>query len=563
VDTIYTIVLENIYKFCNALTYLYINYKITIIFILLINFYILFLLDDKENFFEKIRIIIIIAKAIVLFKKKKYVSTVDEVLRFKFTIIDRIWVIEESFIFFIYHVSFVRRFKDLIRLDYNIFLNNIKIHHSILYHNYLLYKYLFKGLGTMNFFFFKYISLAQFTEKLYYKYSTPRSKKIYGHSYFEITVIARLYYVYTLLYIIQENSLSTNIRNFYFWLKQLIFRYLLNKYNSLKETIMLLYRGLLFLIRIIIWPLKIIFKLWRYIMVAFIVSFYYLLTSIFFTNINISQQLGVWYIILIVFFWLLLGFVDFLNKYKNGKYTTAVQKFWKKTIIIFWLIEIFLFILFFYYYLNSSQEPAYMYDFYNLNCEFLSQCDVILQTNSIILLIIFFNYILINNINYYNNKQNYILLLIITLLTFYILIIESYQFFYIITSFSEKYWNFSPLTNSWIIDDNYLNIRVKQQYFIMCLMAKYWHFIFIFISWFFTIINILNNKKINYSLLSSNLQNYIILYILNFSCLIQFLNFFLKKYIELYYNWFFFNFDDLFIECFYHEIINYYFYLFN
>ena len=64
-----------------------------------------------------------------------------------------------------------------------------------------------------------------------------------------------------------------------------------------------------------------------------------------------------------VFYWLISGFVFFTKKYKFGKFTSAIQRFWRRSFIIFWLIESSLFIVFIYLLFNASQEPVFAYDF--------------------------------------------------------------------------------------------------------------------------------------------------------------------------------------------------------
>ena len=45
---------------------------------------------------------------------------------------------------------------------------------------------------------------------------------------------------------------------------------------------------------------------------------------------------------------LISGFVFFLKKYKYGKYTTAMHRYWRRTFSIFWLLEGYLFLVFLY-----------------------------------------------------------------------------------------------------------------------------------------------------------------------------------------------------------------------
>ena len=292
----------------------------------------------------------------------------------------------------------------------------------------------------------------------------------------------------------------------------------------------------------------------KWILLSLIICFSYFFVSLFYLQLEFTKQLAIWFILLIAFYLLMSTFNNFLNKYKYGKFTSAIQRFWKRTGMVFWLIEGFLFLIFFYYFLNSSQEPLYMHDYANLNQEFLIQLKVSYKNMILLSFAIYFSFILILNNNFLNYFQNILLLTIISLIIFYMLYIETYQFVYIITLFAEKNWLFEEISQTWVLEFEQSNLRVKQQYFILCLIAKYWHFIFIFISWFFFIIKCFEINKINYNMLGYNVQNLLILYILNLFCLIQWAKWIFKKFLEITYYWFHIQYDEKFIISIIFEI---------
>jgi hypothetical protein len=146
--------------------------------------------------------------------------------------------------------------------------------------------------------------------------------------------------------------------------------------------------------------------------------------------------------------------------------------------------------------------------------------------------------------------------MLISLIVFYTLFIETYQFAYIINLFADKNWIFEETKQVWALEIEQNNLRVKQQYFVLCLVAKYWHFIFIFISWFFFLIKSIEVNKISYTMLGYNTQNLLILYVLNLMCLIQWFKFFSKKFLELTYYWFHIQYDEKFFIMFINEIVN-------
>jgi len=159
---------------------------------------------------------------------------------------------------------------------------------------------------------------------------------------------------------------------------------------------------------------------------------------------------------------------------------------------------------------------------------------------------IWLSFFLLLSINYYIYFQNLLILIIIFLIIVYMLYIESYQFVYIISTFVDKEWIFDEIQNLWVLEIEQNNLRVKQQYFVLCLIAKYWHFIFIFISWSFFLVKSLEVKNISITSLGFNTQNLIILSVLNLLCLVQWIKIFFKKFLEITYSWFFIEYDEKF-----------------
>ena len=258
-----------------------------------------------------------------------------------------------------------------------------------------------------------------------------------------------------------------------------------------------------------------------------------------FFSTNFLRNVGVWIIVGLIFFWLISGFNFFLKRYRFGKYTSSIQRFWKRTNAYFWLIEGFLFLLFFYYYLNSSQEVYYMWDEANLNQHQLLSLTSFYMSSFILISLIMYSFFLLLNLNSYSFKQLLIHLTIITLGIIFIFLLECYQFYYIITLFYENVWNYLGEDSVWQLDVDSPKIRAKQQYFVLALIAKYWHFLFIFFSWLFVVFKSFEQKRIHYSLFGVNLQNLILLLLLNSLFVINWLKWIFRRFYDMVYYWFF------------------------
>ena len=287
----------------------------------------------------------------------------------------------------------------------------------------------------------------------------------------------------------------------------------------------------------------IIYNFFKTVVFSIVLSIIYFIYATFFFKIQFLKQLSVWFVLGMMYFWLMSGFNFFLKRYQYGKFTSAIQRFWKRTNTCFWLIEGFLILLFFYYYLNSSQEPIYMYDYSALNQEYLISLNVAGLNIIILSLIIYVMYFTILRINSNSWAQLNFYLLIISLFIFYSFFIESYQFYYVLSSFNERFWSFNEEENLWLVEIDNPILRTKHNYLLVCLIAKYWHFLFIFLSWVFFLIKSFERRKVTYTLFASNLQNLIILYILNFACYLQWFKWFYRRFADLPYTWFMTNID--------------------
>ena len=282
----------------------------------------------------------------------------------------------------------------------------------------------------------------------------------------------------------------------------------------------------------------IIYSFFKTVIFSLVLSTIYFMYTIFFFKIQFLKQLSIWFVVGMMCFWLMSGFNFFLKRYQYGKFTSAIQRFWKRTNTYFWLIEGFLILLFFYYYLNSSQEPVYMYDYSSLNQEYLISLHVAGVNVIILSLIIYLMYFTMLRINSNSWTQLNLYLMIISLFIFYSFFIETYQFYYVLSTFNERFWNFNEEENLWVVEIDNPILRTKHHYLLVCLIAKYWHFLFIFLSWVFFLIKSFERRKITYVLFAANLQNIIILYVLNFACYLQWFKWVYRRFADLPYTWF-------------------------
>ncbi len=296
---------------------------------------------------------------------------------------------------------------------------------------------------------------------------------------------------------------------------------------------------------------------------VFGVSTFYYLTYI--RLLPFSKVIFEWMLLIMFFYWLMSGFVFFIKKYQYSKFTSVLQRFWKRTYIIFWCIESGVFLVFFYLTFNASEEPIYMYDQIKLFKTHLFSWRLFLLKLIPVISLIILGYFLLLNLKWTNFSKQAPLLIILTLLLIYIFWLEFYQFFHIISYYGNLTWSFDSEEFLWNLDSEFKRTRIVNNTLTLCLIAKFWHLVFIFIFWIFFLLRVNEIGRIRYPLLSANLQNFIILYLMSWLYMYPWFKFLFRRHLETQYYWFFFNarrlgvrvfFNDLFL--FFNSLLNYF-----
>jgi len=270
------------------------------------------------------------------------------------------------------------------------------------------------------------------------------------------------------------------------------------------------------------------------------------------------------YLLIIMFlYWLLSGFVFFIKKYQYSKFTSVIQRFWKRSYILFWVIESGIFLVFFYLTLNASEEPVYMYDQAKLfKTHLFSWRYFILKLIPVVTLIMLSYYLLLSLRWNVFSKQSPVLLAI-TLLLIYVFWLEFYQFFHIINFYGNWAWVYDYDEFLWNLDIEVRRTRLANNMIVICLLAKFWHLVFIFVFWVFFVLRVNEIGRVRYPLLAANSQNFIILYIMSWLYMYPWLKFNLKRHMEVPYYWFFLNARRLGVRVFFTDLKLFYIAVFN
>lgn len=288
------------------------------------------------------------------------------------------------------------------------------------------------------------------------------------------------------------------------------------------------------------------------------IGFLFFVFSFIFFNLSFLKNFSYWLLIIIFVYYLFSTFNFFIKRYKYSKFTSALQRFWKRAYACFWLIEGFLFLIFTYYLLNASSEPIFIYDNYS---NYLNDCfslkSFIFNFFLLIFLLNIFFYLVLN-IKYKSFYKISFDFNLILLIFFLLLLVESYQFYYLVNSYDEHFWYFDYDDLLWEIDFDIPRMRNKNHYNSLILLAKFWHFIFIFVSWVFFLIKAYEQKKYKFFILASNYQNILILLVLNCFCAVSYLKWIFRRFLDQTYYWFFTSFRANNYNLFFFDIFFYF-----
>lgn len=255
-----------------------------------------------------------------------------------------------------------------------------------------------------------------------------------------------------------------------------------------------------------------------------------------------------------LFYLLITGFVFFIKKYQYRLYTTAIQRFWRRSLIIFWAIEASLFITFIYLMLNANQEPVYVYDNIQIYKTHFYSWRYFLIKIVLSSLLIILTYTLLLSLRWNTFTKTNNISVIITLLLLYITWLEFYQFFHLMNCYGTSNWVYDFSEHLWNLELEFKRTRIVNHYVTIGLVAKFWHIVFAVVFWVFFILRGVESSRYRYPLLSANLQNFLIIYIMSWLYMYPWFKYSARKALDMPYYWFFVNNRKLAVFLFFNDI---------
>jgi len=255
----------------------------------------------------------------------------------------------------------------------------------------------------------------------------------------------------------------------------------------------------------------------------------------------VNTVLFQWFALAMFAYWLLSGFVFFIKKYQFTRFTSAIQRFWRRSYILFWLIESCLLIVFFYLTINASQESIYMLDQVQVFKTHLFSWKSFLPKLYISTFLIILGYLTLLNIKWNFFKKQIPFIISITVLLTYMLWIEFYQIYHVSNFYSNLFWSYDVEEKLWSLESDVRRTRIVNHYVMILFILKFWHIVFIYGFWIFLVLRANELSRVRYPLYSANFQNFIILYIMSWLFMYPWLKFAFHRFLEVPYFWFYVN----------------------
>lgn len=292
-------------------------------------------------------------------------------------------------------------------------------------------------------------------------------------------------------------------------------------------------------------------RFWFLSIIVLITIVYY---SMVLKALPFTKVLFVWICFGMFLYWLLSGFVFFVKKYQFGKYTTVIQRFWRRTYILFWLIELSLFGIYLYLTINSSQESFYMLDQIQVFKTHLFSWRLFFFKLFPITLLLLLSYLFLLTLKWNVLNKHLLWLFVITVILIYTVWVEFYQFFHVINFYGNFNWIYDLEEKIWSLELEGRKTRTVNHYIMLMSILKFWHIVFIFGFWVFFVLRSLELGRVRYPIFSANLQNFIILYLFAWVSMYPWLKFILRKYLDMPYNWFYVNNRELGLRIFFNDL---------
>ena len=297
-----------------------------------------------------------------------------------------------------------------------------------------------------------------------------------------------------------------------------------------------------------------VWKHLRFWVLPLTLSLLFVYYSFFLKSLPFAKIFSAYILIANMFYLLFSGFVFFFKKYQYRLFTSVIQRFWRRSLIIFWAIEASLFSVFVYLIFNASQEPVHVYDNVQIYKTHFYSWRFFLSKSILSALLIVFTYMLLLSLKWNTFSKTNNLALFITVILLYIAWLEFYQFFHLMNCYGSSNWVYDFSEHLWNLELEFKRTRIVNHYVTIGLVAKFWHIVFAVVFWVFFLLRGVESSRFRYPLLSANLQNFLLVYFMGWLYMYPWFKFSFRKVLDMPYFWFFVNNRKLGVFIFFNDI---------
>jgi hypothetical protein len=308
-----------------------------------------------------------------------------------------------------------------------------------------------------------------------------------------------------------------------------------------------------------LYGLRSIWKHLRFWLIPITLALLFVYYSFFLKSLPFSKIFAAYILIANMFYLLFSGFVFFIKKYQYRLFTSVIQRFWRRSLIIFWAIEASLFSVFVYLIFNASQEPVHVYDNIQIYKTHFYSWRFFLIKSILSALLIIFTYILLLSLKWNTFTKTNNLALVITVILLYVAWLEFYQLFHLMNCYGSSNWVYDFSEHLWNLELEFKRTRIVNHYVTIGLVAKFWHIVFAVVFWIFFLLRGIESSRFRYPLLSANLQNFLLVYFMGWLYMYPWFKFSMRKVLDMPYFWFFVNNRKLGVFMFFNDLKLYYF----
>jgi len=306
--------------------------------------------------------------------------------------------------------------------------------------------------------------------------------------------------------------------------------------------------------QLFLYGIRSMWKHLRFWILPLCISLLFIYYSFFLRSLPFSKIFFGYILLANMFYLFISGFVFFIKKYQYRLYTSAIQRFWRRSLMVFWLLEGFLISVFVYLILNANQEPVYVYDNIQVFKTHLFSWRYFLVKIILSSLLVILTYMFLLSIKWNTFTKTNNIALFITVILLYVAWLEFYQLFHLLNCYGTSNWVYDFSEHLWNLELEFKRTRIVNHYVTIGLIAKFWHVVFAVVFWVFFLLRGFESTRFRYPLLAANLQNFLLIYFLGWLYMYPWLKFCARKTLDMPYFWFFVNNRKLGVFVFFNDI---------